>query len=374
MQDLIIKGWATRYKVTANTRILAYIYVLFLFLVGVISSFTIVLIKESYLKSIFTVVIVYLLVGNNLQQILKLVLNMPELFKQSYRSYFKYRFVNSLIINPLLISYTTFIAMSILWGTFFPEKFSLKVCLLALSLGGLLLALTINFRRYLLKVIAYLLIGSIIYLEFKNLTSLSLNVILYLVTLAVTGYLIFDKSETFNTSKTAITTKFLTVNFIGSALRNELTTKIFEIFALCIYSWFALKLNFVYTIILVIAVYLLFENIVYTQIIFYKKRSFQARALFLNGSHSFFQRFLYGNIMYQSIYYLILFAVVASCLLFSNLGYLKLVLFALIYSIGIIIYFMKLEKTISIKHSNRPSLLEEYIALVLVISLGWLVK
>ncbi|MDE7056226.1 MAG: hypothetical protein K2O64_03145 [Lactobacillus sp.] len=366
MVSSVVKMWDARYKIAHQE--LLYLYFCLLILLGCGTAFIVTLFEEFYLKSLVTITVVYLFSGNNLQVGLKLSEQIPDIFKQNYHTYFKYRWLIHLALNPLLVAYGTFIFTYSGWS-FFSSKpaFSLEIYLIALALFLLLFAFTATLERYLLKLGAYLLLIGAIYL--RELEHSNLANMFFLVVLFVALYLIFDRAELAQKRSRLFETRYLNLNYLAGALRYELVTKLFETAVLGLYGWLALKFKFAFSIIPLVVTFVLFENLVYLQMIFLKSKHFKARAFFLQGSQKLGARSVYGNLFYRDLYYFLIFVSVVGCSL--HYGFFNLVQFLLatVYLSLALLYFTYLERVVSVTREKRPNFYEEYLGLVLLVLL-----
>lgn len=203
----VVKMWDARYKIAHQE--LSYLYLCLLLLLGCGTAFIVTLFEEFYLKSLVTITVVYLFSGNNLQVGLKLSQQMPDIFKQNYRMYFKYRWLIHLALNPLLVAYGTFILTYSGWS-FLSSK---PTFILEIYLGEL---------------------------GHSNLAKL-----IFLVVLFLALYLIFDRGELAQERGKLFETRYLNLNYLAGALRYELVTKLFETAVLVLYGWLALKFKIV---------------------------------------------------------------------------------------------------------------------------------
>lgn len=366
MLSSVVKMWDARYKIAHQE--LSYLYLCLLLILGCGTAFIVTLFEEFYLKSLVTITVVYLFSGNNLQVGLKLSQQMPDIFKQNYRMYFKYRWLIHLTLNPLLVAYGIFILTYSGWS-FLSSKpaFILEIYLIALEMFLLLFAFTATLGRYLLKLGAYLLFVGAIYLG--ELGHSNLAKLIFLVVLFVALYLIFDRGELAQDQGRLFETRYLNLNYLAGALRYELVTKLFETIVLGLYGWLALKFKFEFSLIPLVVAFVLFENLVYLQMIFLKSKHFKARALFLQGSQKLGARLVYGNLFYRDLYYLLIFGVTVGCSLYYGFFNFAQVLLAIVYLSLALVYFSYLERVVSVTRAKRPNFYEEYLGLVLIILL-----
>lgn len=366
MLRTVVKMWDARYKIAHQE--LSYLYFCLLVLLGCGTAFIVTLFEEFYLKSLVTITVVYLFSGNNLQVGLKLSKQMPDIFKQNYRMYFKYRWLLHLALNPLLVAYGTFILTYGGWSLLSSKPaFVWEIYLIALELFLLLFAFATTLLRYLLKLGAYLLLVGAIYLG--ELGHSNLTKLIFLVVLFMALYLIFDREKLAQERGRLFETGYLNLNYLAGALRYELVTKLFETVVLGLYGWLALKFKFEFSLIPLVVTFVLFENLVYLQMIFLKSKHFKARALFLQGSQKLGTRLVYGNLFYRDLYYLLLFLVTVGCSLYYDFFDLTQVLLATVYLGMALLYFTYLEKIVSVTKEKRPNFYEEYLGLVLLVLL-----
>ncbi|WGN89712.1 hypothetical protein [Ligilactobacillus faecis] len=95
MRRALVQSFAWRYKLKqrSDLRWLFYGYLLCLGLIGVSLAFSVTLFTKLYAKSLVTLGITYILLGYELQLVQRMTIRMPLIYRQNYRSYFKYRFL-----------------------------------------------------------------------------------------------------------------------------------------------------------------------------------------------------------------------------------------------------------------------------------------
>lgn len=363
MFELYAKIWEKQYRIPQQE--IFYLYFGLLILLGCGSAFIVTLFKGFYLKIIVTVALIYIFSNYNLQIALKLIMEMPEMFKQNYRMYFKYRLLVQLVLDPLLVSYCSFMLTYGIWELLSSSKeHILEVYTIALILPLLSFAVTLSLKRYLLKILAYVLFAGALYLsvlEFYWLAEGS-----FLVVLSLALYLNFDRRELSRKQSGFLETRYLKLNYLAGTIRYDLATKLFETVSLCIYAYLAFTFKLEFSILPLIVVYVLFENLIYLQMIFLKSKHFKARALFLQGSKLKWSRLIYGNLVYRDLYYLLLFVVTVICSLYYGFFNLAQVVLATCYLVFALLYFTYLEKVVSLTGTKRPNFYEEYLGLVLI--------
>lgn len=198
MGRALVQSFAWRYKLKqrSDLRWLFYGYLLCLGLIGVSLAFSVTLFTKLYAKSLVTLGITYILLGYELQLVQKMAIRMPLIYRQNYRSYFKYRFLEYLIFDPLLASYFVFTGSYCIWGLLTPETaYFFEFYLVTGAYSLVLVAVTVSFKRYCLKLCAYVFIAGSLYLQFVSPKNLTLIRCLAFVALLVAIYLIFDRDE-----------------------------------------------------------------------------------------------------------------------------------------------------------------------------------
>lgn len=373
MLQALVQSFAWRYKLKGRSDLLwlFYGYLFCLGLIGTCLAFCVTLFTELYTKSLITLGITYALLGYDLQLVQKMAELMPLIYRQNYRIYFKYRFLEYLILDPLLMTYLVFISTYCIWSLFTPRSaYLLEFYLFTVTYALVLVAVTASFKRYCLKFCVYGFIVSSLYLQFISLKNLIFMRSLTLLALLMAIYLIFDKDEVGFEKKSLKKMRALSLTFITSAFRDNTSDKLFEFALALIYIWLAYKFKIIASVLPLIVLYVLFECLLYLQILFARDKNFCARALFLQGSKRKFRKLFYGNIMYQTLHCIVLLGITVFILVYCRVFYIRQFILALAYLGGLLSYATYLEKNISVIKNKRPYFWEEYLLLVLVMLLG----
>lgn len=374
MLQALVQSFAWRFKLKQRSDLLwlFYGYLFCLSLIGTCLAFGITLLAKPYVKSLVTLGLTYGLLSYNSQLIQKMAVRMPMIYRQNYQIYFKYRLLEYLIFDPLLVSYFGFVGTYCFWSLLTPKTaYLLEFYLLIGAYSLLLVAITVTFKRYCLKLLAYVFIGSGLYLEFICPQTLTFGQSLIFLALLLAIYLSFDKDEVNAEGRPLKKIRTLSLAYIMSVFQDKTLDKLFEFVLVFIYIWLAHKFKIVTSILPLVALYVLFECLLYLQSIFTKDTNFCARALFLQGSKRKFWKLFYGNVMYQTLHCIILLGVTVVILVCYKVFYIRQFILVSAYIVGILSYATYLERDISVIKNKRPYFWEEYLLLILVTLLGF---